>query len=514
MPSTRPTSLVVMWNRERRSGHDGVVRFFDGPDTVRRVRAVFDGAGYTLAAITERLGPHVFTHLAARERAPLLRATRAGDRLDVLARLFLVGEPVALREARAALAPLPVEQWIAGGLLAVDGDTAAGTLVIRPLGDPEERLVAHDRPGRDGALRPDHVLGVGASTVALAGATIRRPIEAAFDLGTGCGVQALHAATHSRQVIASDVNPRAVACATLTVELDDVTNVTVRHGDLFAPVGGEQFDLIVANPPFVISPARRYLFRDGGQPVDELCRAIVQAAPRHLRDGGHCQLLASWAHVSGEDWRDRLAGWFAGTACDALVIEREALEPAAHAASWLRQTELPERWDDFDDWVAYYEAQGIEAIGFGLITMRKRTQGTPWFRAETATQDVVMPCGDQLGATFELAAFLETHDDTALLEVTFQVAPDVVLDERNHPSTDGWAVAARRLRQTAGLCWEGEVDQTVAAIVGGCDGQRPLGVVLSAVAVDVGLAADEIVAAAMPIIRRLVEQAFLLPVPQ
>jgi hypothetical protein len=89
-----------------------------------------------------------------------------------------------------------------------------------------------------------------------------------------------------------------------------------------------------------------------------------------------------------------------------------------------------------------------------------------------------------------------------------------VLEERNHPSTDGWAVAARRLRQTAGLCWEGEVDQTVAAIVGGCDGQRPLGVILAAVAVETGLAADEIVAAAMPTIRRLVEQAFLLPVPQ
>ena len=147
----------------------------------------------------------------------------------------------------------------------------------------------------------------------------------------------------ARRVVASDVNPRAIALATLTIELNGLDHVSVRLGDRFDPVAGERFDLIVANPPYVISPLRRYLFRDSGLPVDELCRSIVQAAPAHLTDGGHCQLLASWAHVAGEDWRQRLERWFAGTGCDAYVLEREALEPAAHAASWLRQTERPER---------------------------------------------------------------------------------------------------------------------------------------------------------------------------
>ena len=78
-------------------------RFFDGPDTVRTARAALDAAGYTLEAVTERLGSDVFGHLSARERAPLLRATRAGDRLDVLIRLFLVGEPVPHHQAQSAL---------------------------------------------------------------------------------------------------------------------------------------------------------------------------------------------------------------------------------------------------------------------------------------------------------------------------------------------------------------------------------------------------------------------------
>jgi hypothetical protein len=489
------------------------VRFFDGPDTVRRARAAFDAAGYTLDAVTERLGPHVFAHLSAGELAPLVRATRAGDRLDVLARLFLVGEPVSYSDALAALAPLPVAEWAGGGLVTMDGDEVKGLLAIRPLGGEEERLVAHDRPGPSGAVGADHVLGVSASSLALAGATIRRPIDGAFDLGTGCGIQAVHASDHSLRVIASDINPRAVAFATLTMELNDLAHITVRAGDRFDPVQRDRFDLIVANPPFVISPSRRYLFRDSDQPVDDLCRSIVRAAPDHLTEGGHCQLLASWAHVEGEDWQDRLEGWFAGTGCDALVLEREALEPAAHAASWLRQTERPERWrDEFDAWVAYGEAHRIEAIGFGLITMRRRRDGEPWFRAETATQDIVMPCGDHLGAAFELADFLHSHDDAALLDAVLGVAPDVVLDERAQPTPDGWAVATRQLRQTAGLGHQGDVDPGVAAIVGGCDGRRPLGAVLETAARDAGVESGDLTVAALPIVRRLVERAFLLPV--
>ena len=291
------------------------------------------------------------------------------------------------------------------------------------------------------------------------------------------------------------------------MELNGVTNVAVREGSLFDPVEGERFDLIVANPPFVISPSRRYLFRDNELIVDELCRQLVRSAPSHLTDGGHCQVLASWAHVRGQDWRDRLHGWFEGTGCDALVIEREMLEPGAHAASWLRQTESPERWTpEYDSWMDYYEQHDVEAVGFGLITMRKRAAGTPWFRAEEAPQDWAMPCGDHLGAIFELADFLDFTPDRQLLDVALQVAPDVVLDERARPATeggeggasDGWTVTDRVLRQTAGLCWEGQIDANVAAIAAACDGTRPLGAVLADAAGIADVDPPDLARAALP----------------
>jgi methylase of polypeptide subunit release factors len=490
------------------------MRFFDQRDTVRQARAVFDSAGYTLDALTARLGTHAFAHLSRGELAPLLQTTAGGDRLDTLLRLFVLGVPVPLRAARTAFGPLPVEAWTAGGMVAVDGDEVRGRAAIRPLGEPEDWLVAHDLTGPLGRPVPaDHVLGVSASTMALAGTTIRRPIAVAFDLGTGCGIQALHASGHSERVVASDLSPRAAAFATLTMELNDRTTVDVRQGDRFGPVAAERFDLIVANPPFVISPSSRYLFRDSELPVDDVSRSIVRAAPAHLAAGGHCQLLASWAHVRGEAWRDRLAGWFEGTGCDALVLEREVLDPAAHAASWLRQTEPPERWgDEYDQWLAYDEQHGIEAIGFGLITMRRRETGRPWFRAEEAIQDFAMPCGDHLGAAFELADFLEARPGEALLGVALQVAPDVVLDERAGAAPGGWAVSDRRLRQTAGLRHEGAVDGAVAAIVAACDGDRPVAAVLYDAATAADVDPSGLARAALPVLRRLVELGVLLPV--
>ena len=222
--------------------------------------------------------------------------------------------------------------------------------------------------------------------------------------------------------------------------------------------------------------------------------------------------MGSTPPPSGEDWRDRLRGWFEDTGCDALVLEREVLEPSAHAASWLRQTEPPHQWHpEYDEWMAYYERHRIEAVGFGLITMRKRGAGNPSFRAEVAPQDWAMPCGDHLGAVFELADFLDAYGGRRLLDVALRIAPDVVLDERAQPGSPGWRVTDRVLRQTAGLCREGQVDEAVAAILGACDGTRPLGAVLTDAAGAADADAADLARAAIPVVHQLVERGFLLP---
>ena len=120
------------------------------------------------------------------------------------------------------------------------------------------------------------VLGVGGASTTLAGLTVRTPVASALDLGTGSGIQALHAARHATRVTATDLNPRALHFARLTLALSGAREPDLREGSLFEPVGDDRYDLIVSNPPFVISPGARLTYRDGGMGGDDLCRTLVQ----------------------------------------------------------------------------------------------------------------------------------------------------------------------------------------------------------------------------------------------
>src|SRR5690606_7683158 len=117
-------------------------------------------------------------------------------------------------------------------------------------------------------LREDHVLGVGGASSTLSGLTIGSAVRSVLDLGTGCGIQAMHAARHADRVVATDISARALEIARLNAELNGIRNIEFRPGSLFEPVAGERFDRVVSNPPFVITPRAggvpAYEYRDGG----------------------------------------------------------------------------------------------------------------------------------------------------------------------------------------------------------------------------------------------------------
>jgi len=72
-----------------------------------------------------------------------------------------------------------------------------------------------------------------------------------LDMGTGSGVGAVFAARRGARVIAVDINAEAVRCARINALLNHLDDrIEVRHGDLFAPVAGQKFDLVLFNPPF------------------------------------------------------------------------------------------------------------------------------------------------------------------------------------------------------------------------------------------------------------------------
>ncbi len=206
----------------------------------------------------------------------------------------------------------------------------------------------------------------------------------ALDLGTGCGVQALHLAEHADDVVATDVNQRALAMTRLNAALNGV-RVDVRAGSLFEPVAREQFDLVVTNPPFVVSPAtgERLVYRDSGLPGDEMVRRVVTGAADHLRPGGRAQVLANWVHAAGQPWQERVGGWVEGRrrcGCDAWVVQREVADPAEYVELWLRDAGRPRHRDyveRYDAWLGVVRRAGHRGRRLRLGQPAPRRAGTP-----------------------------------------------------------------------------------------------------------------------------------------
>lgn len=487
---------------------------FRRAEEYRRLRDVFLEAGFTDGGVLEALGLTRVHSLRADDLPLLLRKTEALTPLHCFIRLFLMEVPVALEAMAKAVRPLDLNEWAAAGLIRVEGNRAFPCIKLLPFRD---LWVAFDLPAViTGAFHSQYVMGIGASSLTLANLTIRRPSRATLDLGTGCGIQALLAASHSDRVVATDRNPRARDYTEFNVKLNALDHLETRLGDLFQPLAEETFDLVVTNPPFVISPENRYIYRDSGLPQDQVCRTIVQQAPRFLNEGGYLQMLCNWVESSDGAWHDRIHSWFAGTGCNGWVLRSESLDAAAYASNWIRHTERddPEHYARrFCRWLDHYQQQGIESFGAGLITMRRASGRPNWFVAEDLRGSMQEPCGDRIEQGFALQDFLtEREADTALLGEAYRISPQVRLLRKLEPAAGGWRELEATLELCRGLPYRGQIDSLVANILVQCDGTRPLGAVAAEQVAHLDLAFDAVQSLLCTVSRLLIRQGFLIPV--
>lgn len=485
------------------------------PAGVDQLRTALTSAGYTSSGIAARLGSTATAALARNDLRAALRATQDRDPLATLIRIFVCAQTEPEAAVAAALAPLPLAEALAAGLVERTPDGLRQGVDLEPYGDNWwvlSDVPAGARPGQP--LAPDHVLGIGGSSTTLIGATVRRPVATALDLGTGCGVQALHLSTHATSVTATDVSERALRFAATTAALNGLSWELLR-GDLIAPVAGRRFDLVVSNPPFVVGPgAATYTYRDSGRPGDTLGVELATAAPRLLTEGGIMQYLANWVHVTGEDWSERVSGWFADTGLDAWVIQREVADPRSYVDLWLTDANEQADPQQIAAWLDWFDTHKVEAIGFGLITLRRSGHDDPVIRVEDLRQPVQPPLGERITAWFDRQDWLRARDIDALLATRYRTAEGLRLRQEAAMGENGWEVGRQVLALTDGLRWSEEVDPLVLALVSGCDGRVPLRAQLAVLAAAHDVPEDELVEVAGPAITHLVERGFLVPVSE
>jgi methylase of polypeptide subunit release factors len=502
--------------RERGVGEDRGVLPEISPATADALRTALDRAGYRTDGVRALLGRDAHAALTRGEPEPAFRATADGGALGVLVRMLLLGAVEPDTAVAAALAPLTPVDAAAAGLLRRAGDGWAAALDLRPHGadDGGEWWVLSDLDAR--RQERDHVTGVGGASLTLASATPRTPVGTVLDLGTGCGVQALHASRHARAVTATDVAPRALAMARATFALNDL-DVELLDGPWLAPVAGRRFDLIVSNPPFVPGPARvDYVYRDSGQAGDDALAALVRALPEHLEPGGVAQLLGSWLHVRGEDWPDRVRSWLP-EGVDAWIVQRETTDPALHVGTWQRDAGLDlhsaEARTQAGAWLDWLAAQKVEAVGFGFLTLR-RTTGTPTVVVEDLPDDLTDPLGPEVASWLDRVDWLRAHaTDDALLDARLRLNDGVLLERYATAGDEGWSEAGAAVARAEGPRWRHEVDEPAAALLAGCQGALPLRELVELLAFAHDRPVDALVAAALPAVREMVRHGLLVPVP-
>jgi methyltransferase family protein len=413
--------------------------FFVGDSDVPRLRNAVSkiaGVGYSESAVRERLGLDDIGSLQWRS-IPIYRAEHLAKR-DLLALaidLFLLQGAVTAHELDRLFSASECEALHRTGLLAIDkmGRTRARASLF-PVG---ERLIFSDHAWpqlsdmRCAATPFDQVMKVGLDSRFLARCTIRRPFRAALDLCTGSGVHALLASAHTEQVLAVDINPRAVSCARFNAQALGITNLEVALGDLFEPAHGRSFDLITANPPFVPSPLDDLLFRDGGRSGEDIQKRIVSGLPNHLSPGGIAQVVTELGERDEDPVVLRIRKWLRGAPMDIHILRLGEYTATKYAMGHAQGEDYDAFLASIDEWASNLRAQNYVRVVSLVISFQwsDPALGPPWDRVDESPPPS-RSAGAEIDAVFRTERFTQQVDWQQVLKNSWLTlaGPIAILD--------------------------------------------------------------------------------------
>ncbi|MGY4494340.1 methyltransferase [Pseudomonas sp. TE3610] len=260
--------------------------------------------------------------------------------------------------ARELLAPADFDALATGGVLREHAGLWASDIRWSSLADlllvhSAFPTVAHDAV----FLGPDTYRFAQAIEAHLQACT--QPIERAVDIGCGSGAGALliGRARGEAQVLAVDINPAALRFTAVNAALAGVANVTAWHSDILAGTEGD-FDLIVANPPYMQDTQGR-AYRDGGEGMGSaLSVRIVEQALARLRVGGTLLLYTGAPCVDGQD----------------LFFQQVQPQLAAPGLVWVYRELDPDVFGEELETPGYRTAERIAAV---LLTVTRMPETLP-----------------------------------------------------------------------------------------------------------------------------------------
>jgi len=391
--------------------------------TLRALREVFQRDGFGQSTI------EIADSIAQSAPAPVRRALLHNDLLRRREPAFHLAHLFSFRGAlpRTSLDPTLgaglVDALIAGGVLAKRGttDLACGFQVL-PKG-PSWILA-------DASLdAPESVMPPGPTTDTLEQLMPEKVKGSMLDLGCGPGSLALTAAARgATRVLGTDINPRAITMARFNARWNEL-DVEFRCGDLFAPLAGERFDLVVSQPPFIAraETLTSTTFLHGGPRGDTIFLRIVSGLEGVLSPEGEALVLSDIGLGKQESIGDYLKTHAEDVRVHLLALHVQGLDAENHAVVystlWAGDPG-PAHVREILEQRAHLAALGIESFRQVLLIARRPgpARREAWRSA--------MPVRDVAGASPQVRERLWTairsagDAETSLLRRCIRVAPD------------------------------------------------------------------------------------------
>lgn len=349
------------------------------------LREHFLRSGFTEEALRQRLEvqPGKELDLPALSSRPPVKP-KAGDGLDALIYLFVVGESLPISEAESFFSPPLWAALTETHLILTDPADASRCIASVALYPIRDLLIVSDRWSN-----PDHsprqmfsdivYPALTKSAKQFIDYTSYEPCDDFLELCAGTAPAALLAARSAKNIWATDIAERSIDFARFNAELNGIHNVNIVLGDLYQPVEGQTFDRIAAHPPYVpvLKPAE--IFYGGGEVGEEITQRIVQGLPGKLKPGGRFYCRTMGTERPGQNFEDRVRGWLgaAHENFDVALFTLQSFEPRQFA---LEETIARNgSKEQYSQWEKLFMKNDVRGLVLGVIIIQRMNSQRPVF---------------------------------------------------------------------------------------------------------------------------------------
>jgi SAM-dependent methyltransferase len=473
------------------------------PDQADALRARLTAVGYDADVIArgEAIAPGLFDAL----RLPLVHDALPLDDAPAsdLALLFAYSAAVPFERVERALTPAIAALALDLGLFARDerGDARSPFLLMPFLG----LWILSDPLSQDG----DAVMGPGPTTNEIARLLPLAPPPTMLDVGCGAGTLALVAADRGCPgAVGIDINPRAIEMACFNARLHGLS-AEFLAGDLYAPVAGRRFDLVVSQPPFVARPPAvgEAVFLFGGEYGDEFAVAMIAQTPPMLTPTGRALVLLDAPVRPAAALHVRLRAALGDAPVDVAVFAATGMSPDHMSVGYTARslTTLDGYAADVRRYRQHLRALGVTEFSHAVVLLLPPGGR---FTISLNVRSIGGLDGDAIARWCD-AIDLATGDDRALLAATLRAAPGLVfVEERATP--DRSVAPTWRMRSERGIAVSRELSEASWALLEAITAVGTVGDGVAAYAEMCGATADDVRGQVLAFVREHLAKATLV----